>query len=173
GSNVVHVYQESSGGLKIVGNKFLQGYSAYSMNLAVGASTGGPIIVGNSIENQYNNAISLNAQGTPSGGQLRIAVISGNEISIPPGSTAIASNTAVAGWLLSVVIDSNVILIDNFNTGPGGTSFGINIDYLDTIAISGNTLEALQGSGTCMSFGTHLNRLNVGLTNAYRNCSTR
>lgn len=173
GSGVIHVYQESSGGLKIIGNKFLGTYSAYTMNLAVGAGTLGPTIVGNSIENQYNNGISLNAQGTPSAGALRSAVISGNEISVVPGASAITSNTAVSGWLLSTVIGSNVIMVDNFGTGPGGTSFGINIDYLDNVSITGNSLEAIQGSGTCISLGTHLARLNLSPTNAFRNCSTK
>jgi hypothetical protein len=75
------IVQNSSGGLKILGNKFLGGLSGYVMQLN-STSTGDLLIVGNSFENMSAQDIAFNREaGT---GVFVNVVISSNQLELDP-----------------------------------------------------------------------------------------
>jgi hypothetical protein len=144
--NCIHVLQASSGGLKIMGNKFLFGAYAYQLSLtATGANTVDLLIGGNSIESQYVAAIFLTR---PSGSvQFGSIVIDGNQIAGAINTTnwyGIVTD-ANPNWLSRIVITDNSILTP---TGSGGALFiCINLGAPSSFLIDGNNFIAAPNPG--------------------------
>lgn len=133
----ISVYQESSGGLRIINCKMLQGGCGYQLDLARYANTGDLLITGCSIENQTNAGICLSAQGSD---RFMGVTITGNEFQNQP--FAIITLTDGADWLFGLMITGNVI--STYVPSPAaicvsGTASGV---------ISGNCINTLRTSGS-------------------------
>lgn len=82
----VHIHQVSSGGLKIVGNKFLAGSYQYLGELAAGAQTSIYACTGNSFEGASVAAIAFNTTANGYGN----GIISGNQFTVFDSSSGVA-----------------------------------------------------------------------------------
>jgi hypothetical protein len=82
----VHIHQVSSGGLKIVGNKFLAGSYQYLGELAAGAQTSIYACTGNSFEGASVAAIAFNTLANGYGN----GIISGNQFTVFDSSSGVA-----------------------------------------------------------------------------------
>lgn len=145
------VVQYSSGGLKIVGNKFNDGATAYYLNYTVTSATSIVIIDGNSIENMVSAAIALQSS-VASAFTFNFVVVSNNEIAIcangiTTDATGFISEMTVTGNVINVSASGTAISLNkvsNFNivgntlNGPGGT-IGINLDTCTNGKIGINT----------------------------------
>jgi len=152
GSPTAHgIVQYSSGGLKIIGNKFNDGATAYFLNYTVTSSTSILIIDGNSIENMVSAAISLQST-VASTFTFNFVTISNNEIAICANGittdttgfisemsvTGNVINVSAAGACCALVEVTNFVIGSNTFTGPGGT-VGINLDTCTNGKIGINT----------------------------------
>jgi hypothetical protein len=149
------IWQKSSGGLKIIGNKFLGGARAYTM--ALEASTSVLVIVGNSMENMAQQDIVL-TQATP-GAVFVNAVIAANEFSV--GGVAIA--TDASGFLTELNINGNQI-----NMGGVGSNPCIALNAVTDLLIDGNLIRGNGGAGSSAISITNCANGKVGV-NAYAN----
>jgi hypothetical protein len=152
------IWQKSSGGLKIIGNKFLGGYRGYTMNLE--GSTGALLIAGNSFENMVAQDISL-AQGTATKVFVNVA-ITGNEFSV--GGVAIS--TDATSFLSEVVITGN-----NINMGASGSNACISLNTVTDFFIGGNIIKGNGGAGSSAVNVTSCTNGKIGL-NTYANLPT-
>ena len=126
------VLQKSSGGLRIIGCKFLGGLNGYTMNLT--GTTSNLMIVGNSFENMVGEDISL-AQITAATTFDNI-VISGNEFGV--GAKAIA--TDANNFITEMSITGNVI-----NMGAVGSNACIGLATVTNFIIDGNVFRGNDG----------------------------
>lgn len=152
------IWQKSSGGLKIKGNKFLGGARGYTM--ALEGSTSVLIISGNSFENMSQQDIVL-AQQT--GGTAFVNVcITGNEFSV--GGVAIA--TDATGFLSEVNISANQI-----NMGATGSNPCISLDSVTDFFVGSNIIK---GNGGASSTAITINNCANGKVapNTYANLPT-
>jgi hypothetical protein len=129
------VFQKSSGGLRILGCKFLGGLHGYTLNL--NATTSNLMIVGNSFENMTGEDISL-AQITASTTFQNIT-ISGNEFGV--GAKAIA--TDASNFITEMSITGNVI-----NMGATGSNASIGLSTITDFVIDGNVFRSNSGVGS-------------------------
>ena len=104
-SGATHILQQSSGGLKIVGNKFLSGQYHYLCQPLSGAATSILTISANSFEWASSYAIAFNSAGNSFYG----ISITGNEISVPSGGTGIYALGSSYN-LTNISISGNVLL---------------------------------------------------------------
>lgn len=143
GNGVIGVQYISSGGLRIVNNKFNQTDTAIQMVLATGAVTGDFFIQNNSIEGYTSAAITLQRQGAT--GSFSFVLIQGNEFA-PAGATPVAIDVptdANGTWLNSLNILGNTI-------GSGsGSSTMIFVNSTNGFIVANNTLNAA-ANGTVM-----------------------
>lgn len=129
------VWQKSSGGLKIVGNKFLGGNRGITLN--VEGTTSVLNIVGNSIENMAGACISF-SQGVAAQ-TFKNVIISANEFSV--GATAIGTDSS--GFLSEVVVSGNL-----FNMAAAGSNAVINFVNVTDLLIDGNLIKGNGGAGS-------------------------
>jgi hypothetical protein len=129
------VFQKSSGGLRILGCKFLGGLHGYTLNLY--GTTSNLMIVGNSFENMTGEDISL-AQITASTTFGNI-VISGNEFGV--GAKAIA--TDASNFITEMSITGNII-----NMGATGSNASIGLSTITDFVIDGNVFRSNSGVGS-------------------------
>lgn len=149
------IWQKSSGGLKIVGNKFLGGARGYT--LALEGSTSVLIIANNSFENMAQQDIVL-AQQT--GGTAFVNVcITGNEFSV--GDIAVA--TDATGFLSEVNISANQI-----NMGAVGSNPCIALNSVTDFHIGANLIKGNGGSGSAAISITSCTNGKIG-PNTYAN----
>jgi len=166
-SGNINIYQESSGGLRILNNKFNASWDGYELNLASGAFTSILLIDGNSFDNIANAGVLLTTQ-TPAAGQFRFANIISNQFNM-------AANSGVSGikitasstplWLLDVAIDGNSFL-DN---ATSSSAFGINIDNVTNVSITGNAFEDTSGTAFGINITSAASLVTISDSNAYRN----
>ena len=130
GGTNVGVYQESSGGLRLVNNKFNTGAYNYKLSLSTGAITTDLIISGNSFENA--NVANIQLTGNTSGTFSNTA-ITGNQFALAPISILV--NWGYYG-LSKTTISGNV-----FALSAAGTAC-ISLDYITLANITGNTFAA-------------------------------
>lgn len=128
----IGIIQYSSGGLKIVGNKFLGGLIGYSMQLT--GSTSNLLISCNSFENMTGTDIDL-SQATVGTAFIHV-VITGNEFSVGP----YAILTDASGFLSEVSIVGNVI-----NMGSVGSNPCISFNDVTNFIIGENTFRGNDG----------------------------
>lgn len=129
------IWQKSSGGLKVVGNKFLGGARGYTM--ALEGSTSVLLISANSFENMAQQGIVL-AQQTVGANFVNVA-ITGNEFSV--GAVAIA--TDASGFLSEVNISGNQI-----NMGATGSNACIALNNVTDFHIGANLIKGNGGVGS-------------------------
>lgn len=133
----VAIYQTSSGGLKVLGNKFNGlGTYAYQMQLASAVVTSDLVFVGNSVENFTSAAMFFDSDG--GGAICSNIVICGNQFALNPRGIDMSSATA---FLRNISITGNTI-----NVTAAGT-YGIIGVELARYSISGNIIGGV-GSGT-------------------------
>lgn len=155
------VLQQSSGGLKVVGNKFLGGRSAYY--LLYDSSNGGTSVLNicdNSIEQMANAGLLFsNAAGAS---PFTNIIVANNEFGVQPRGISIDAGLS----LTEVVITGNIF---NLAASPG-TPFGIGANDLNRFLISGNVFRGNGGASTGVSL-VNCSNGKVGV-NTYSNLST-
>jgi hypothetical protein len=162
------IRQFSSGGLRVVGNKFLGGNFGYLMQYTdsdgAGTNTSNLLISANSIENFHTNAIAFEKISVSLTAFSNIA-ITGNQISVAlatPIAFLIASDSN--SWLRNVSISGNVIQL------PGVTnSYGVSLVGVTCLNISGNTFRGNGGTSQAIAL-TSCSDVKIG-TNVYSNIS--
>lgn len=102
------VHQESSAGLKLIGNKILGGTAGYVLAHAANTQSGPLLLIGNSIENVAGYAVYL-GRALGYTGMYGGVVIVGNEIAVCSDGIA----TDVLGGLVEFNISSNYISLNN------------------------------------------------------------
>ena len=133
------INQTSSGGLRVVNNKFANGFRGYFFNLLTGANTGSNVTVGNSFENQYDAAIFITPQ-TPGSGTLSKWTITGNEFLCFGNSYGLrVFSTSTNTWFTGVVVAGNVFQINGLGSGSS-TGHAIDMTYCSYGVITGNML---------------------------------
>lgn len=136
------VLQQSSGGLKLVGNKFLGGGSAYKLNYD--SSNGGTsvlVISDNSIEQMAEAGLVFeNAAGSA---PFSNVIIANNEFGVQPRAISVASSIT----LTEVAITGNIF---NLNGGPG-TPFGVAANNLNRFLIGDNIFRGNGGASVGIS----------------------
>jgi hypothetical protein len=131
GAGILH---RASGGLKILGNKFLAGGTGYTLGLTSAVPTSIVLIVGNSIENMTNQCIALaRTSGTSSFSHV---VIQGNELAVGP----IGIQDDGSDFIDGVIIANNTIKLTS------GTGYGMNINSLNQFIIQGNVIQGGGGA---------------------------
>lgn len=150
-SGILH---KSSGGLKIIGNKFLGGVYPYLMQYSVDTTATSPggnptsilLIVGNSFERYYNAGIGFTQAVVGAGATVfRNIAIVGNQFGVMAGTNAvgISSDTPAVAWLSNITIDANVFDM----TAPAGYIAAIQLAKVSDVNIGNNTFR-FNGSGT-------------------------
>jgi len=151
GASAYGIIQYSSGGLKIIGNKFNHGAAAYYLYYTVTSATSILIVDGNSIENMSSGAIVL-ASSVASSYTFNYVSISNNEIAICANGittdttgfisemsiTGNVINVSASGAAIALVKVSNLNIGGNTFNGPAGT-IGINLDTCTNGKIGSNT----------------------------------
>lgn len=131
------IYQQSSGGLKVTGNKMNGGNYGYLMDLTAGAATSIFLFKGNSVENQGVAAMAFNVG---SGGYFCFVTISGNEMALNPKGISI---NAIGSRLQSIGINNNQIAASNVAIEMAGG---------DQVLVACNT--HIHGTNYAMSIGS-------------------
>lgn len=152
------VWQKSSGGLKILGNKFLGGERAYTM--ALEDSTSVLVISGNSMENMAGADIALTR--AVAGKAFVNVVITGNEFSV--GGVAIATDSNA--FLTEVNISANQI-----NMGAVGSNACIALNNVTDFFVGSNIIKGNGGAGSSGVNITNCTNGKIGI-NTYANLPT-
>lgn len=134
------VQANSSGGLKIVGTKFLSGLYGYAMEL-LNVVTGDLLITGCSFEGQVGAGISL-AQQT-GGGTFHSVEITGCQFNLTLQAVSVLNTFSQPGWLTDLSISGGSAYIN-----ANGTA--INLDGVTGFSISGMDFHALSTNMTCV-----------------------
>jgi hypothetical protein len=126
---MAHVYQQSSGGLRLTSNKMLHGKNGMVSEIVDGSITSILVMTGNSIELQTESFVTVQRAGTT--GRLPLISITGNEMR----SDDILKGIMISDGTDTIAIGGNVLL------GEGtGTAIEINNTAKD-VAITGNTFK--------------------------------
>jgi len=150
GSLPAGIRQFSSGGLRVIGNKFLGGNYGYLMQYTdsdgAGTNTGNLVISANSIELFYSNAIALTKVSGSLTSFVNVA-ITGNQIAVAQATpSAFLIVTDSNSFLQNVSITGNIMQL------PGTTnSYGIALTGVTCLNISGNTFRG--NGGTSQAIG--------------------
>jgi len=137
--NRIGIFQDSGGGLRIIGNKILGGAVGYALNYSGSTPSGPLVIVGNSFENFDAQAIYFSCIST---GYFGGIVISGNELGQTPCGIQFDSPTSVT--ITQVIIDGNLIFLN----GPSTTTYGIALNNVSDFNIGPNTIISASGTPT-------------------------
>ncbi len=157
----VGIYQTSSGGLKVIGNKFNGlGSRAYQMQLASGVSTSILIFANNSVENHTVDAMKFDTDGGGAG--FSQVVISGNQFALTP--YFIDMSTA-SSFLTVVTITGN-----SFTLNGSGT-YCINMGAIARYSITGNNFYGTGGTPTGILLGASCTGGQIGPNN-YQSITT-
>lgn len=113
------VFQQSGGGLRIIGNKILGGGSGFVLNYTGSIASGPLLLNGNSIENQINFSIFLGTGSTGTFGGIEIV---GNELGVLNGTNGSNIATDTNGKLSLLAISGNYMA---FNA-PSGSALSFN-----------------------------------------------
>jgi len=132
---------QSSGGLKILGNKLNGGKFGIFVGLTATASTSDLLITGNSIENETTANISLSR--VSGSAQFLNTVITGNQLALSPFGIVVDNSGAFS----VLTITGNTISIT-----PAGTA-GISIASAGILIIGENALTASGGTPTGIIIG--------------------
>lgn len=158
------IFQQSAGGLKVVGNKIIQWQRGYWLSLSAGVATSDLFFSANSMEAFSVAGIQLDKG---SGTNFGTVVIVGNEINGTPKPIQTDTN---ASWLNNITITGNIVAPDSgvgIFMGTGG-SFNISSNL---VQISSGTNTGIQ-IGANASNGIVANNIFNGITTNYNNSST-
>jgi hypothetical protein len=159
-----HIRQESAGGVKLIGNKILQGAIGYDLAVADGVATSILEIVGNSLEYQTTSAIRLGLAGPSNTGTFAKILIGQNQITGQScASPVIDVNPAVSGKLSAVRIAGPII------SGTAGSTSFIHVANVDDVSIDGVHLSTGSAGITVDSTATNVY---VGMTNKMQAVTT-
>ena len=136
-----HIRQISSGGTKIIGNKFLYGQSHYRMALAATANTYDLIFANNSSEFAADGNMIFDAA---SGGTWANVQISNNQYTITSAKYGILVNpsgdpSSIVTWLDGLNINGNIF-------GSNGAATAIEINNTRRVSIDTNSYRMESGS---------------------------
>lgn len=152
GSGIIH---RSSGGLKVIGNKFLGGQYGYLMDITAGAQTSILLFEGNSIENQ---SVANMAFNVGSGGYYGFVTLIGNELALCPKGISV---NGIGSRLQHIIANGNHINSSNIAiemAGGDNTMMSGNIIYGANYAMS-------IGSG-CTNGTAYVNRITGAISNS-------
>lgn len=165
GSSQVGINYQSSGGLKVIGNKFNGGAYGFFLALNAALDTSDLLILGNSIENQTVAGIELSrSSGTA---KFSNVVIVGNQIAICPNGIV----SDASGFLYNLTIQGNSFQLTS------GTGVCINLSSATNFNIAGNVFQGNGGTpggvsiaAACVN-GKIGKNVNANLTTAVANAS--
>jgi hypothetical protein len=148
GAANVCVYQESSGGLRVIGNKFNTGQYGYRWNTDNTLSTGTSdlIISGNSVENASIAGIALTATSGAYSNTLTNIAITGNQIALCPVGIVVSADYTAFGH---GTISGNSISLQL------GSTYGININYFSNVCIGDNAFYANASTPVGINIGAN------------------
>ena len=139
----IGVLQNSSGGLRITNNKFLNGTYHYLGEFDSASSTSILVVSGNSFEWASACNMALNSRNLTTFG---LVVVDGNEFSISPSASGLLLQDPGYDFLNTVMIGNNVL-------NQSAQSIGLNLVRGRTITVNTNTFAG-NGTGTTgMAFG--------------------
>jgi|GEM_PF-4910380 len=152
----VGIYQVSSGGLKIIGNKIMRHING--IMLAPNGLSSILLIESNSIENQGGNAIVLTDYNATPGVAWSQVIINGNQIANAISGVTQGGST---DWLNYLVITNNTITLKT-----GGTSIaphiGVYLTNVSYVMITGNIIIGGIGYHVGLSFEASVDYCLVG-----------
>lgn len=131
-----HIRQISSGGTKIIGNKFLFGECHYRMVLAENANTYDLIFANNSSEFAEGGNMVFDAGATASWSNIQI---SNSQFTITSGQSGILFNDNGYVWADGILINNNIF-------GSTGASTAIALNYTRRVLIDSNMYRMEAGS---------------------------
>ncbi len=151
GVRTASIYFQSSGGLKIFGNKLNGSTVAVQIALASGINTTGVYVNNNSIEGMVDSCLFASRQGTT--GTLAAVTFDGNECS--------------AAYAVHVPTDANGVWLTglNFVGGyyqGGNLSLVANIDSVNGFVFQGVTINPTAGTVTPVSAGSAATNGSIG-----------
>jgi hypothetical protein len=150
GTGVTHVKYEGGGGLRVIGNKFLQGSSGIATGFASGVTSGILIINGNSFDGQTANAISLT--NAAAGVSFTDMVIDANQFNGSPSVAFIYAAQLASSTLARLSITSNQMIRHSVDAPlillESGNQFSVFGNQLDG---SGGIVGLAVGSGVSNS----------------------
>ena len=162
GTGATAINQVSSGGLKIIGNKFNNGGIGYLLNLGAvvgGVGTSVLIINGNSFENHSFSNIQLQRQGGVTT-TFDSVVINANEFYNASAGQAAIYSTDSSGFLSNVLISNNVIKIN-------AAGYGMLLNYITRLLVSDNLIQGSTGAIVGISSGSSNVSSKLGINAIY------
>lgn len=150
------IYQTSSGGLKVSGNKILGHYSAYALDIL--GTTVILIFEGNSVENQTGPQMTLGR--TSGAATFSQAIINGNHFAAPTNGCILVGSAAIS----HVNITNNAFGFLSPNTA-------IALGSVNVASIHGNEFSANVGTSVGISADTGAAVVDIG-PNLYVNVAT-
>ena len=154
-SGAVDIYQVSSGGLKVTGNKFNgSGGYAYQMQLGSGVATSILIFANNSVENKATASMKFDTDG--GGASFSQVIINGNQFALTPYMIDMSGATA---FLAGVSITGNT-----FALNASGT-YAINMANINRYQIAGNTFYGGGGTPTGINLASSCSNGQIGPNN--------
>jgi hypothetical protein len=153
------IQQVSSGGLKIVGNKFNNNSVGYLLNLgniAGGTSTSDLLISANSFENSANSDIQLQRQSGASSTFANVNIAGNQFLMAATGGSCVFSNDS-SGFLSTVNVTSNTLTV----TGSGAV--GILFNFVTNFLLSDNVMQGSGGTSTGIICGVNSVSGRIGL----------
>jgi hypothetical protein len=165
----IGVLQNSSGGLRLTNNKFLNGTYHYLGEFDSASSTSILVISGNSFEWASACNMALNSRNLTTFG---LVVVDGNEFSISARASGVLLQDPGYDFLNTVMIGNNV-----FNQSAQST--GLNLVRGKTITVSTNTFAGNGTNTTGIAFGNKIGSAYVlpqnmqGITTKYAGINSR
>jgi hypothetical protein len=150
-ASAIGITQVSSGGIKIVDNKFNNlsvGYLLNLGNIVGGVSTSDLVINGNSFENCANSAIQLQRQAAATSTFSNVNIGDNQFLVSATNGTGIFSNDS-SGFLSVVNITGNVFVV----TGTGSAA-GVLLNFVTNFMVGDNTMQGSGGSSVGILCGT-------------------
>ena len=149
-ANQVCLRWSGSGGLRVIGNKFLNGYRGLEFKIGSG-SAGSLIIASNSVENAYADQIYF-GQGTAGTGLYTKVVVNGNELLGFGDASGIAmqATETASRWMHSLTITANNIEING--DGKGTRPVGISVNQTSKGLVTGNMVVCHNAAASSVAF---------------------
>lgn len=162
-ATAAHIRQESAGGMKIVGNKILQGALGIDLAVADGVATSILNVVANSFEYQTVSAVKVGLNGPSNTGSFIKILVASNQIT---GNSCSSPVLNIGGTAAGI---SSVRIADNIMSGTALSTVFIGVQNVDDISIDGN--QGLSGA-TGISIASSVTNVFVGPTNKFQNVVT-
>ena len=140
---------QSSGGLRIINNKFLQFGTQILLNQASGTNTSDLLITGNSMENAYTSAITLQSQG--GGAAFANVLVTGNQFELTSASNTSNALYTTNGSIFLTGLTFNDNVVHGYNTA----GYGVYIDWVTDAMVANNILIGNAGTSVGVYLGTN------------------